>query len=36
MKNMYGIGCFMFMNIGEEVIFFENGLLIIVCYKIGD
>lgn len=29
-KNIYGIGCFMLMNIGEKVVKLENGLLIII------
>lgn len=36
-KNIYGIGCFMLMNIGEKVVKLENGLLIIiVCGLIGE
>lgn len=36
-KNIYGIGCFMLMNIGEKAVKLENGLLIIiVCGSIGE
>lgn len=31
-KNIYGIGCFMFMNIGEKVIILEYGLLMIIVW----
>lgn len=33
-KNIYGIGCFMLMNIGEKVIKFEYGFLIIIVWGI--
>lgn len=33
-KNIYGIGCFMLMNIGEKVVVFEYGLLIIIVWGI--
>lgn len=33
-KNIYGIGCFLLMNIGEKVVCFENGLLIILVWGI--
>lgn len=29
-KNIYGIGCFMLMNIGYEMVIFKYGLLIMV------
>lgn len=35
-KNTYGTGCFMLMNIGEEVQLSSNGLLTTVAWKIGD
>lgn len=31
---MYGIGCFMFMNMGEKVVKFDYGLLIILVWGI--
>lgn len=34
MKNIYGIGGFMLMNIGDKVVKFESGLLIIIVYGI--
>ncbi len=35
-KNTYGTGCFMLMNIGQEVQLSEKGLLTTVAWKIGD
>lgn len=35
-KNIYGIGCFFIFNMGEEVVYLKNGLLMIVGYKLGD
>jgi len=35
-KNTYGTGCFMLMNIGNELTFSESGLLTTVAWKIGD
>ena len=35
-KNTYGTGCFMLMNIGENLTFSEKGLLTTVAWKIGD
>ena len=34
-KNTYGTGCFMLMNIGEKPIFSENNLLTTIAWKIG-
>ncbi len=34
-KNTYGTGCFMLMNIGEEIFHSNNGLLTTVAWKIG-
>ncbi|MGA8854952.1 MAG: glycerol kinase GlpK [Christiangramia sp.] len=35
-KNTYGTGCFMLMNIGEKPILSDNNLLTSVAWKIGD
>ena len=35
-KNTYGTGCFMLMNIGEEITLSKNGLLTTVAWQIGD
>jgi glycerol kinase len=35
-KNTYGTGCFMLMNIGEKPIISENKLLTTIAWKIGD
>ncbi|AVR44340.1 glycerol kinase [Christiangramia fulva] len=35
-KNTYGTGCFMLMNIGEKPVLSENNLLTSVAWKIGD
>jgi glycerol kinase len=35
-KNTYGTGCFMLMNIGEEIKISNSGLLTTVAWKIGD
>ena len=35
-KNTYGTGCFMLMNIGNNITFSESGLLTTVGWKIGD
>jgi len=35
-KNTYGTGCFMMMNIGTKPIYSENKLLTTVAWKIGD
>jgi len=34
-KNTYGTGCFLLMNIGEHVVASQSGLLTTVAYKIG-
>jgi glycerol kinase len=33
-KNTYGTGCFMLMNVGEEIIYSESGLLTTVAWSI--
>ena len=35
-KNTYGTGCFMLMNIGEKPILSQNKLLTTIAWKIGD
>ena len=35
-KNTYGTGCFMLMNIGEEVIYSDNGLVTTIAWGIDD
>lgn len=35
-KNTYGTGCFMLMNIGEKAILSQNNLITTVAWKIGD
>jgi glycerol kinase len=35
-KNTYGTGCFMLMNIGSKPIISRNGLLTSIAWKIGD
>jgi len=35
-KNTYGTGCFMLMNIGDQPVFSENNLLTTVAWQIGD
>lgn len=35
-KNTYGTGCFMLMNIGEEPMLSSNNLLTTIAWKIGD
>ena len=35
-KNTYGTGCFMLMNIGDQVTLSQHGLLTTVAWKIGD
>ncbi len=35
-KNTYGTGCFLLMNIGDKVQLSENGLVTTVAWKIGD
>ena len=35
-KNTYGTGCFMLMNIGQNITFSESGLLTTVAWKIGN
>ncbi|RNF15385.1 putative glycerol kinase, glycosomal [Trypanosoma conorhini] len=35
-KNTYGTGCFLLMNVGEEVRFSNNGLLSVVAYQLGN
>ena len=35
-KNTYGTGCFLLMNIGEKPILSENNLVTTVAWKIGD
>ena len=35
-KNTYGTGCFMLMNIGDQPILSENRLLTTIAWKIGD
>lgn len=35
-KNTYGTGCFMLMNVGEEPQPSTNGLITTLCYQIGD
>jgi glycerol kinase len=34
-KNTYGTGCFLLMNIGEQIVASQSGLLTTVAYKIG-
>ncbi|MCR4879580.1 MAG: glycerol kinase GlpK [Bacilli bacterium] len=36
LKNTYGTGCFMLLNVGEEVPLSQNGLLTTVAWQIGD
>lgn len=36
LKNTYGTGCFLLMNIGEKPTLSSNGLLTTVAWKIGD
>ncbi|NHU84137.1 glycerol kinase GlpK [Kocuria sp. JC486] len=35
-KNTYGTGSFVLMNVGNQVVHSEHGLLSTVCYKLGD
>ena len=35
-KNTYGTGCFLYMNIGDQPIESNNGLLTTIAWKIGD
>ena len=35
-KNTYGTGCFMLLNIGEQVVLSKSGLLTTVAWQIGD
>ncbi|TNE74505.1 glycerol kinase [bacterium] len=35
-KNTYGTGCFMLMNIGEQAVLSKNNLLTTVAWKIGE
>lgn len=35
-KNTYGTGCFMLMNIGKKPVISEHGLLTTIAWKIGD
>lgn len=35
-KNTYGTGCFMLMNIGEEPLLSKNNLITTIAWKIGD
>lgn len=35
-KNTYGTGCFMLMNVGEKPILSKNNLLTTIAWKIGD
>lgn len=35
-KNTYGTGSFVLMNVGNQVVRSEHGLLSTVCYKLGD
>ncbi len=35
-KNTYGTGCFMLMNIGEKAILSKNNLVTTIAWKIGD
>lgn len=35
-KNTYGTGCFMLMNIGDKPLFSKNNLVTTVAWKIGD
>jgi len=34
-KNTYGTGCFLLMNVGERIVASQSGLLTTVAYKIG-
>ena len=34
-KNTYGTGCFMLLNMGTDIKYSKNGLLTTVCYKFG-
>jgi len=34
-KNTYGTGCFMIMNVGEKAVVTQKGLLSTVCFKLG-
>ncbi len=36
LKNTYGTGCFMLLNVGEEIPLSQNGLLTTVAWQIGD
>lgn len=36
MKNTYGTGCFILMNIGSKPVFSRSGLLTTVAWKVGD
>lgn len=35
-KNTYGTGCFMLLNMGDEPVFSEHGLLTTLAYELGD
>lgn len=35
-KNTYGTGCFLLMNLGENIVHSTHGLLTTVAYRIGD
>ena len=35
-KNTYGTGCFMLMNIGNNITYSQSGLLTTVAWKVGD
>ncbi len=35
-KNTYGTGCFLLLNLGEEIVHSKNGLVTTVAYKLGE
>ena len=35
-KNTYGTGCFMLMNIGQQPVLSKNNLITTIAWKIGD
>jgi glycerol kinase len=35
-KNTYGTGCFLLLNLGEEIVHSDNGLITTVAYKLGE
>ena len=35
-KNTYGTGCFMLMNIGDKPVLSKNNLITTIAWKIGD